>query len=99
MNPRLRVIATLVSIAFPFLAGSPAALAQSAGDEALVASAKAALEARPELDASQLTISSKNAEVTLAGPVEDGAALYQIGLAVQKVPGVKYVINDMMPRH
>lgn len=66
-------------------------------DAELVAAVKAELAKQPQLKAGNLDISSKNGEVTVKGDVEDGMQLYQIGLAVQKVKGVKAVINGMNP--
>lgn len=66
-------------------------------DADLVAAVKAELANQPQLKAGNLDISSKNGEVTVKGNVEDGMQLYQIGLAVQKVKGVKAVINGMTP--
>lgn len=66
-------------------------------DAELVAAVKAELAKQPQLKAGSLDISSKNGEVTVRGNVDDGMQLYQIGLAVQKVKGVKAVINGMNP--
>lgn len=66
-------------------------------DATLVAAVKAELAKQPSLKASNLDIFSKNGEVTVKGNVDDGMQLYQIGLAVQKVKGVKAVINGMNP--
>ena len=66
-------------------------------DAALVAAVKSELAKQPSLKATNLDISSKNGEVTVKGNVDDGMQLYQIGLAVQKVKGVKAVINGMNP--
>ena len=83
-----------------FTASAQAQTADAAtSDEALVSSVKTALAAHPEFKADGLKITSKNAEVTLSGLVEDGPTLYKIALEVQKVPGVKYVMNDMTPKH
>ena len=102
MKNRLLIAALYSVIGLSSLTVSGASFAQSANtssDEALVTAVRASLASHPELKADKLDVTSKNAEVTLAGPVEDGATLYKIGLEVQKVPGVKYVINEMMPKH
>lgn len=103
MKNRLLIAALFAAVAATALPMGGQALAQTAAaavnDEALVGAVKAALADKPELKANDLKITSKNGEVTLAGPVEDGRTLYNIGLTVQKVPGVKYVINEMMPKH
>jgi hypothetical protein len=67
-------------------------------DAELVATVKSELAKQPTLKAGHLDISSKGGEVTVKGDVEDGMQLYQIGLAVQKVKGVKAVINGMNPK-
>lgn len=72
--------------------------AASANDEAIVAAVKAALAAKPELKASNLKISSKNGEVTIAGNVDDSRQLYNIADTAQKVTGVKWVNNEMIPQ-
>jgi BON domain len=66
-------------------------------DAELIAAVKAELAKQPSLKAGNLDISSKGGEVTVKGNVDDGMQLYQIGLAVQKVKGVKAVINGMNP--
>lgn len=100
MKNRLLIAASFASaIALPF---GGQALAQSAApvdDEAVVANVKAALAAKPELKADHLKITSKKGEVTIAGPVENGTQLYQIGLVAQKAPGVKLIINEMEPKN
>lgn len=68
-------------------------------DADLVAAVKAELAKQPQLKAGHLDITSKNGEVTVKGTVDDGMQLYEIGLAVQKVKGVKAVINGMNPRN
>jgi hypothetical protein len=67
-------------------------------DAELVATVKSELAKQAALKANHLDISSKGGEVTVKGDVEDGMQLYQIGLAVQKVKGVKAVINGMNPK-
>lgn len=98
--PMAALLAALGFSAVPLTAFAQAQTAAAAtSDEALVSSVKAALAAHPEFKADDLKITSKNAEVTLSGLVEDGPTLYKIALEVQKVPGVKYVMNDMTPKH
>ncbi|MBL8515682.1 MAG: BON domain-containing protein [Betaproteobacteria bacterium] len=67
-------------------------------DVELVAAVKSELARQPQLKAGHLDISAKGGEVTVKGDVEDGMQLYQIGLAVQKVKGVRAVINGMNPK-
>ena len=92
--PMAALLAALGFSAVPFTASAQAQTADAAtSDEALVSSVKTALAAHPEFKADGLKITSKNAEVTLSGLVEDGPTLYKIALEVQKVPGVKYVMR------
>ncbi|CAK0759345.1 hypothetical protein CCP3SC1_300001 [Gammaproteobacteria bacterium] len=56
------------------------------------------LAAKPELKAGDLEITSKAGEVTIAGTVDDGRQLYNIADTAQKVPGVKWIVNEMYPK-
>ena len=100
-RPVLALVALFATAILPVLTftGQVAAQTAAPGDEAVVSAVKSTLAARPDLKAGALKITSKNGEVTLAGDVEDGQALYNISLAVQKVDGVKVVINEMSPKH
>lgn len=93
------LFASAIATALPLGSQAVAQTAAPVDDEAVVAAVKSALAAKPELKADQLKITSKKGEVTISGPVENGTQLYQIGLVAQKVPGVKYVINDMEPKN
>lgn len=101
MKNRLLIAALFAAVGFANLSISGQALAQAADveaqDAALVDKVKAALAAHPELHANHLKVASKNSEVTLSGKVGDSSNLMAIAREVQKVPGVKYVNNDMMP--
>lgn len=106
MNYRLLIAVTslfLLSVASVLtITGQASAQTTAAtpdSDESIVAAVKSALAAKPELKANDLIITSKNGEVKLAGDVEDGQALYNIGLVAQKVEGVKFVVNEMNPKH
>jgi hypothetical protein len=83
-------------IAAPAKAATPAAPPQIA-DATIADTVKAEL-AKPALAASHLKVSVKSGEVTLAGDVNDGQQLAKIAMAVQKLPGVKAVIPDMVPK-
>lgn len=97
---RAALFASVIGTALPMSGQALAqADAKAPNDEAIVAAVKAALAGKPELKASDLKVTSKNGEVTLEGPVEDGRTLYNISVAAQKVSGVKFVINEMMPKH
>ena len=91
------VFASLIACALPF---GDQAIAQTAvapsNDETVVTAVKTALAAKPELNAGDLQITSKNGgEVTIAGKVDSGSQLYNIADTAQKVPGVKWVNNGM----
>jgi len=65
-------------------------------DVELAAKVKTALDADPELRQLKLTVKSKNKEVTIDGKMSDDQQMLKAGLIAEKVPGVKYVINNMM---
>ncbi|WP_283151286.1 BON domain-containing protein [Silvimonas soli] len=77
-------------------ADAPAAAPVS--DEALAAAVKSALDADPELKAFNLVVASKKAEVSIDGTVDHGVQMAQAGQIAEKVPGVKYVINNITPK-
>jgi BON domain len=77
-------------------AAAPAAPAAIA-DATIIDNVKATLSS-PALNAGHLKVTAKSGEVTLSGDVEDGQQLARIAMAVQKVPGVKAVIPDIMPK-
>jgi len=99
MKNRALVVAMFASFFACALPLGGQAVAQTAAapanDEAVVASVKAALAAKPELKSGDLKIASKNGEVTIAGIVESGSQLYKIADTAQKIPGVKWVNNEM----
>lgn len=102
MKTRLLIaalFASAIATAMPFGSQAFAQAAAPADDDAIAAAVKAALAAKPELKADHLQITSKKGEVTIAGPVENGTQLYQIGMVAQKVPGVKYIISEMEPKN
>ncbi|GGP25700.1 BON domain-containing protein [Silvimonas amylolytica] len=75
-----------------------AAAAAAPTDEQLAASVKAALDADATLKAFNLAVTSKKAEVTIDGTVDHGEQMAQAGQIAEKVPGVKYVINNINPK-
>lgn len=103
MKNRFLIAALLASVGVTALPMCEQAMAQTVeaapSDDAIVAAVKAALAEKPELKSADLKISSKNGEVTLAGPVEDGRTLFNIAVIVEKIQGVKFVINEMHPKH
>lgn len=86
--------ATFASVNFAFAQSA----APEPSDDSIVAAVKTALAANPALKAGSLKVTSKKGEVTIAGPVDNGHQLYEIAETAQKVPGVKTVNNEMMPK-
>lgn len=101
MNTRtLKVLLSSCALAASaFMSGyaSAQSATSASSDEEIVKAVKAALTSKPELNAGNLKVSSKNGEVTIAGKVDDGQQLYKIATTAEKVQGVKAVINDMQP--
>jgi hypothetical protein len=64
-------------------------------DEQLASNVKNALDADPELKALDLHVVSKKQEVTIDGKMTDDQQMYKAGVIAEKVPGVKFVINNM----
>ncbi len=64
-------------------------------DEQLAVNVKSALDADPELKALDLKVTSKKQEVTIDGKMSDDQQMYKAGVIAEKVPGVKFVINNM----
>jgi hyperosmotically inducible protein len=64
----------------------------------LVENVKAALAAEPALKGVELNVTNKDGTVTLAGHPDTGAQLFKAAVTTEKVPGVKYVINEMYPK-
>lgn len=95
------LLAGFLSLGGPAMAetATPAASAAApSSDEAVVAAVKTALAAKPELKAETLNVTSKHGEVTIAGTVENSAQLYSIAETAQKVPGVKWINNEMVTK-
>ncbi|BBF83829.1 hypothetical protein DLM_0146 [Aquitalea magnusonii] len=64
-------------------------------DEQLASNVKNALDADPELKALDLHVVSKKQEVTIDGKMTDDQQMFKAGVIAEKVPGVKFVINNM----
>ncbi|MBV8679165.1 MAG: BON domain-containing protein [Aquitalea sp.] len=64
-------------------------------DEQLASNVKNALDADPELKALDLHVSSKKQEVTIDGKMTDDQQMFKAGVIAEKIPGVKFVINNM----
>ena len=76
---------------------STSAIAQAESD-VLVEKVSAALAAEPTLNGIKLDISNKDGTITLAGHPDTGAQLFKAATVTEKVPGVKFVINEMYPK-
>ena len=64
-------------------------------DEQLASTVKNALDSDPELKALNLHVVSKKQEVTIDGKMTDDQQMFKAGVIAEKVPGVKFVINNM----
>lgn len=71
------------------------AAAIEVSDTELASKVKTALDADPELRQLKLNVVSKNKEVTIDGKMTDDQQMFKAGVIAEKVPGVKYVINNM----
>jgi hyperosmotically inducible periplasmic protein len=74
------------------------AAAAAPTDEQLAASVKAALDADANLKPFNLMVTSKKAEVSIDGTVDHGEQMAEAGQIAEKVPGVKFVINNINPK-
>ncbi|KMN35941.1 MULTISPECIES: BON domain-containing protein [Chromobacterium] len=68
-------------------------------DEELAASVQQALNSDAELQTLGLKVSSKKSEVTIEGGMTDDQQMFKAGQIAEKVPGVKFVINNMVPKN
>lgn len=69
---------------------------QAAADAELAAKVKTALDSDEELRKLNLKISiKKKDEAVIDGTMTDDQQMLKAGLIAEKVPGVKYVINNM----
>jgi osmotically-inducible protein OsmY len=69
-----------------------------AESDMLVEKVKAALADEPTLKDVKLEISNKDGTITLAGHPDTGAQLFKAATITEKIPGVKFVINEMYPK-
>ncbi|GHD62282.1 BON domain-containing protein [Jeongeupia chitinilytica] len=81
--------------AAPAAAEKPAALK----DAALAAAVKTALDADPSLKGFDIKVTGKGEDVKLDGSVASGADMAQAGMIAEKVKGVRYVDNNLMPKN
>jgi osmotically-inducible protein OsmY len=80
----------------PLVHAADQAAAAQVSDAELAAKVKAALDSDPELSKLNLKVTSKQSEVSIDGTMTDDQQMLKAGLIAEKVPGVKYVINNMM---
>ena len=86
---------------------APAPAVKPAADAAAVAkTVKAALDADASLKAFDLKVVGKNdkkdpskVDVTIDGTVDQGEQMAQAGMIAEKVKGVQYVNNNIMPKN
>ncbi|WP_432722704.1 BON domain-containing protein [Jeongeupia wiesaeckerbachi] len=81
--------------AAPVAAEKPAALK----DAALAAAVKTALDADPTLKGFDIAVTGKGEDVKLDGSVATGQDMAQAGMIAEKVKGVRYVDNNLMPKN
>ncbi|MBI3145907.1 MAG: BON domain-containing protein [Pseudogulbenkiania sp.] len=75
------------------------ALGDEASDAALAAKVKAAIDANPTLKAFDLKVSGKSNDVTIEGSVDEGLQMAEVGMIAEKIEGVKFVFNKIMPKN
>lgn len=77
-------------------APAPTPAAQAAADAELASKVKAALDGDEELRKLNLKVTiHKQNEAVIDGTMTDDQQMLKAGLIAEKVPGVKYVINNM----
>lgn len=75
---------------------APAPAAQATADAELASKVKAALDGDEELRKLNLQVSiKKQNEVVIDGTMTDDQQMFKAGVIAEKVPGVKFVINNM----
>lgn len=91
-----------LSYAAPLLAAIALSLGAIAADAPALASddqiteqVKAAIAAEPTLKDQKIDVRTKGGEVNLSGLVTDQQLMVTAGHVAEKVPGVKYVINEI----
>ena len=77
-------------------APAPAPAVQAAADADLASKVKEALDGDEELRKLNLKVSiHKQNEAVIDGTMTDDQQMFKAGVIAEKVPGVKYVINNM----
>jgi hyperosmotically inducible periplasmic protein len=84
--------------AAPAPAAKPAVASAAQTDAELASAVQAALNANADLKKLNIKVSSKDKDVTLSGNVPTGAHMATAGVIAQKVKGVRYVLNNLMPQ-
>ncbi|WP_174875886.1 BON domain-containing protein [Vogesella oryzae] len=87
-----------LSVVVALLSSSMAAFAGEAEDMALAEKVKTAIDASSSLKPFNLKVSSKNNDVTIEGSVNEGLQMAEAGMIAEKVEGVKYVFNNIVPK-
>lgn len=88
---RLAAVAALCTLSIGAMAGE-------AEDLKLSADVKAAIEASAPLKAFNLKVVAKDGNVTIDGAVDQGLQMAEVGMIAEKVAGVKFVFNNILPR-
>lgn len=89
---QLAIAAMLANATFSAFAGE-------AEDQKLAADVKTAIDNVPALKAFTLKIVAKDGNVTIDGAVDEGLQMAEVGMITEKVPGVKFVFNNIMPKN
>lgn len=87
-----------LSAAAVLLASSVSVFAGEAEDLKLSSEVKAAIDSSATLKAFNLKVSSKDGNVTIDGTVDQGLQMAEVGMIAEKVAGVKFVFNNIMPK-
>lgn len=96
-----KMLASTVTLALLASTLLPAqfAMADEAADKELAVKVKTAIETTdPALKAFNLQVTSKNSDVYIEGRVDEGPQMAEVGMIAEKVPGVKYVFNNIYPK-
>lgn len=64
-------------------------------DDEISQQVRAALAAEPTLNGQKINVATKGGEVNLTGLVSDQQLMVTAGHVAEKVPGVKYVLNEI----
>ncbi|WP_374352454.1 BON domain-containing protein [Chitinimonas sp.] len=95
MNRFARSLWLALGLGLASLAVSAADAQPAVSDEELNRQVEAALAADPVLSKQKIKVSTKKAEVSLTGVVKEQDMMVAAGHLVEKIPGVKYVLNEI----